>query len=215
MVVELTVRGPQWFFGVDSAFEFFALIALLLITFFSIKAYWFTKDKRYRTFAIAFAFMSLGMFSRALTDLVVYLQLKAISPQLLFAGYAGYMLLTLISLVALFGLTLKAKQKAPLVALMLITIVGILLSASYRLAFHALAFILLAFIAFHFIRNYVAKKSFTAMLVCGSFVLLPVAQAAFIYDILRQRFYVVGHLIHLVAFGALFIAVALVRVKRK
>jgi hypothetical protein len=212
MVVTVTVRGPEWFFGLDSLFEGFAGIALLLVTLFSFKAYRFTKDKRYRTFGIGFGLMTLGLFSRSITDLLVYFGANA-PPALLLAGYASYMGLSLVSLVVLFGLTLKAKQKTPLVALMLISIVLVLLSASYRLAFHSASIILLVFITYHFVRNYFQKKSFTALLVCSSFGLLALANIAFIIDIVRQKFYIIGHLIHVISFALLLIA--LVRVLRR
>jgi hypothetical protein len=212
MAVTITVRGPEWFFGVDSLFEGFAVLALLLITLFSFKAYRFTKDKRYRTFAIAFAFMTVGMLGRGVSDLLVYTDAQ-LHPLVLIAGYAAYMGLTLVSLFTLFALTMKARQRAPLTALFLIAFVAVLLSASYRLSFHTVSLILLAFIAYHFVKNYFQKKSLTAMLVCGSFTLLALAQVAFIADILRQRFFVIGHLIHLVAFALLFLA--LVRVIRR
>jgi len=212
MAIAITVRGPEWFFGVDSLFEGFAALALLLITLFSFKAYRFTKDKRYRTFAIAFAFMTLGMVGRGVSDLLVYLDMQ-VHPLALIAGYAAYMGLTIVSLVVLFALTMKARQRAPLVALFLITFVAVMLSSSYRLSFHTVSLILLAFIAYHFVKNYYQKKSLTALLVCGSFVLLALTQAAFIADILRHKLYIIGHLIHLVAFALLFLA--LLRVLRK
>ena len=210
MVLNITVRGPEWFFGVDSLFEIVAVVALLLITLFSLSAYRFTKDKRYRTFALGFGLMTIGMLARALTDFVVFLDLKV--PILgLMAGYAAYMGLTLLSLVILFALTLKSKERAPFIALLLSSFVLVLLSASYRLSFHAMSIILLIFITYHFVKNYLQKKSLTALLVASSFALLAITNIAFIVDILRHKFYIVGHLIHVLAFVLLF--VALVRVK--
>ncbi len=212
MVVTITVRGPEWFFGLDSLFEGFAAIALLLITLFSFKAYRFTKDKRYRTFAIAFGFMTLGMIGRILADFLVFIDVP-VHPLLLLVSYAGYMGLTLVALILLFALTVKVKQRAPVMALMLVSLVLVLLSASYRLSFHAISLILLIFITYQFVKNYFEKKSLTSLSVCASFGLLALAQAAFITDILRQKFYIVGHLIHLLAFALLF--VALVKVVRR
>ncbi len=209
MVVTITVRGPDWFFGLDSLFEGFAFIALLLVTLFSFKAYKFTKDKKFRTFAIGFGLMALGVFARALADFFVYADVS-VKPLVMLALYGGYMGLTLVSLIVLFALTLKTKQKAPFVALLLVSLVLIMLSMSYRLSFHAIAVILLAFISYHFIRNFFEKKSLCAFLVCSSFVLLALAQVAFIFDIVKQKYYIIGHLVHLVAFAALL--VALIRV---
>lgn len=211
MVVSVIVRGPEWFFGLDSAFEGFAGLALLLITLFSFKAYRFTKDKRYRTFAIGFGLMTVGIIARAITDFLVYLD-SPMKVILLMAGYMLYMGATLTSLVVLFALTLKVKQRAPCIALFVVSLVLILMSNSYRLAFHSVAVILLAFISFYFIQNYFRKKSLTALLVCSAFVLLTLTHGAFIVDIIRQRFYIVGHLLHVGAFGLLL--AALIRVLR-
>lgn len=205
MAVGVIIRGPEWFFGVDSGFEFFAFLALALITLFSWKAFRFTKDKRYRTFAVAFAFMAAGMLLRAVADLLVVLNVQA-HPLVLIGGYAGYIFLTLVSLVIFFGLMLRTTQRAPLVALFLIALVSILMAKSVRLSFHSISVILLAFIAYHFIRNYFQKKSFTALLVCLAFVLLTLTHAAFIVDIVRQRFYIVAHLLHVAAYGLLLVA---------
>ncbi len=211
MVVSVIVRGPEWFFGLDSAFEAFAGLALLLITLFSFKAYRFTKDKRYRTFAIGFGLMTIGVISRAITDFLVYVD-NPMKVVLLMGGYALYMGATLAALVVLFALTLKVKQKAPCVALFVVSLVLILFSSSYRLSFHSVAVILLAFISVYFIQNYVRKKSWTAFFVCAAFVLLTLTHGAFMVDIIRQRFYIVGHLLHVGAFASLLIA--LVRVLR-
>ncbi|MEM2915948.1 MAG: hypothetical protein QXT19_01120 [Candidatus Woesearchaeota archaeon] len=213
MGVSIIVRGPEWFFGIDSLFEGFAAIALLLVILFSYKAYKLTKDKRYRTFGIAFGLMLTGIVARALADLCVYAKLS-VHPLALMMLYAGYMGLTLVSIIVLFALTLKIKQRAPIVALLLVSLVLVLLSSSYRLSFHSISVILLAFIAYHFIRNYLEKKSLSALLVCISFVLLTLTHAAFIVDIVKQRFYIIGHLLHLVAFGLLFVALIKVLKKR-
>jgi hypothetical protein len=205
MSLTITVRGPEWFFGLDSLLECFSALAMILVTLFSFKAYRFTKDKRYRTFAIGFGLMALGTLLRAASDLAVYFDLN-IKAIWLMAGYGLYMASTLASMVVLFALTLKTHQKAPFVALLLISFVLVLLSASYRLSFHAISIILLAFIAYHFIRNYFAKKSLNALLVCVSFVLLTLAHTAFIVDIIKQRFYIVGHLLHVAAFALLLFA---------
>lgn len=211
MSLTITVRGPEWFFGLDSLLEGFSALAMILVTLFSFKAYRFTKDKRYRTFAIGFGLMAFGTLLRAVSDITVYLDwnIKAIW---LMAGYGLYMASTLASMVVLFALTIKTNQKAPFMALLLVSFVLVLLSASYRLSFHSISLILLAFIAYHFIRNYFAKKSLGALLVAGSFVVLALAHIAFIVDIVLQRFYIVGHLLHVVAFALLL--VALIKVLR-
>ncbi len=211
MGLAITVRGPEWFFGLDSLLEGFACLAMILVTLFSFKAYRFTKDKRYRTFAIGFGLMAFGTLLRAVTDLFVFLDVE-IKPVWLIAGYGVYMAAILTSLVILFALTLKTHQRAPFVALLLVSLVLVALSASYRLSFHAISVILLAFIAYHFIKNYFEKKSLSALLVCGSFVLLTLTHAAFIVDIVRQKFYIVGHLLHVAAFALLI--VALIKVLR-
>ncbi len=213
MGVSIIVRGPEWFFGIDSLFEGFAAIALLLVTLFSYKAYKLTKDRRYRTFGIAFGLMMVGIVARALADLCVYADLS-VHPLALMALYAGYMGLTLVSIIVLFALTLKIRQRAPVIALLLVSLVLVMLSASYRLSFHSISVILLAFIAYHFIRNYFEKKSLSALLVCISFVLLTLTNVAFIVDIVKQRFYIIGHLLHLAAFGMLFVALVKVLKKR-
>ncbi len=213
MGVSIVVRGPEWFFGLDSLFEGFAAIALLLVTLFSFKAYKLTKDKRYRTFGIAFGLMMVGIIARALADLFVYADMS-VHPLVLMMLYACYMGLSLASIIVLFALTLKIKQRAPVVALLLVSLVLVLLSSSYRLSFHSISVILLAFIAYHFIRNYFEKKSLSALLVCISFVLLTLTHVAFIVDIVKQRFYIVGHLLHLAVFGLLFFALVKVLKKR-
>lgn len=211
-MVIATVRGPAWFFGIDSLFEGFAVLALLLVTLFSLKAYRFTRDRRYRTFAIAFGLMTVSLFARALSDLLVYLQVN-VMPVVLVGGYVLYMAATLVSLVILFALTLKTRESAPFIALLLVSFVLVLLSSSYRLSFHSISLILLVFIVYHFLMNYFKKKSFTALLVSLSFVLLALTHAAFIVDLLRMKFYVVGHLLHVFAFAAL--VAALVRVLQR
>lgn len=210
MALSITVRGPEWFFGLDSLLEGFSCLAMILVTLFSFKAYRFTNDKRYRTFALGFGLMAFGTLLRAVSDLLVYLDVN-IKAIWLMAGYALYMAATLMSLVILFEITLKTHQKAPFVPFLIVLLVFVpfvlqLWSNSFRLLFHSNSVILLAFIAYHFVRNYFAKRSLSALLVCLSFVLLALAHIAFIVDLLRHQLYIVGHLLHVGAFGLLIIA---------
>lgn len=204
MGVTIFVRGPEWFFGLDSILEGFAAIVLLLVAIVSWKAFKFTKDKRYRSFSLAFGLMTLGMISRAVTDIVLHQKLCAIEEVFL-AGYIVYIFATLISLVMLFALTLKTKDRAPLIALILISLVLVLLSSSYFLTFHAIAFILLAFITFHFIRNCVAKKTLSAGFVAAAFLLMTIAQVQFVVDMVWHRWYILGNIALLIAFLLLLI----------
>lgn len=205
MAIEIAIRGPEWFFGIDSLFEGFAALTLLLVTLFSLKAYRFTKDKRYRTFAIAFGFMTLGLIIRAVTDLLVH-QKVGHSATIFYYGYVAYIFAWLTALVILFALTLKSKQRTPFIALLLISLVLVLLSSSYFLSFHVISLILLIFIAVHFVRNYYQKRSLSALLVCTAFVLIAVAQVQFIVDMVWHKWYILGHLSHVVAFGLLLVA---------
>lgn len=210
MAVTVLIRGPEWFFGIDSIFEGFAGIVLLLVTLFSWKAYSFTKDKRYRSFALAFGLMTLALIVRALTDLGVHFDWFNAPKTVFLAGYVAFIFLTLLSVVMLFALTLKARDRAPIVALLLVSLALILISSSYFLSFHTISFILLCFISWHFVRNYLEKKSFPAACVAGAFVLLTLAQVQFVVDMLWHRWYIIGHLSQLLANFLLF--AALVRV---
>ncbi len=182
-------------------------------TLFSLKAYAFTKDKRYRTFAIAFGLMTIGLVLRAITDLLVHQKIGP-SAVIFFYGYVGYITATLTALVILFALTLKAQQRAPFIALLLISLVLVLLSSSYFLSFHVISLILFVFISIHFVRNYYLKRSLSALLVCIAFVLLAIAQVQFIVDTVYYRWYILGHLSNLLAYSLLLAALVKVLKKR-
>lgn len=212
MAVTVLVRGPEWFFGLDSLFEGFAGLVLLLVSLTSWKAYSFTGEKRYRSFALAFGLMTLGFVTRALTDLGLHFNLFKAPQALFFGGYVAFIFLTLASLVLLFALTLKARERAPFVALLLVSLVLVLLSSSYFLSYHAISVILFGFVSWHFVRNYFEKKSFPAACVAGAFVLMTLAQVQFIVDVLWKKWYILGNLSFILGIFLLF--AALVRVLR-
>ncbi len=213
MAFSIAIRGPEWFFGIDSLFEGFAGLALLLVTLFSIKAYLFTKDKRYRSFAVAFGLMTVGLAAKAITDFLVHQKIGP-SGVIFLYGYLAYIATTLTALVILFALTLKSQQRTPFIALLLVSLVLVLLSSSYFLSFHVISLILLVFITIHFVKNYYAKRSLSSLLVCIAFVLLAVGQLQFIVDIAYHKWYILGHLSHLLAYVLVLVALGKVLKKR-
>lgn len=211
-MVNVLLRGPLWFFGVDAAFELFSFVVLLLVFLFSFRAYKLTKDYKYKYFTAGFFALAAAFLSKAVTDLwlaFAFVVRKGVAPpsealervgEVFLAGYLVFIFLSLMAGVLLVCLTSKIREKKIMFLLALLVLAPFLLTSSYSKSFYSLSLLMYSFIAVHFVRNFFDKRSFSSGCVASAFSLIAVAQGMFLFDILQHRLYVVAHLSQLAGF---------------
>ena len=145
-MVNVVVRGPLWFFGVDAGFELFSFVVLAIVSWLSFRAYRLTKDSKYKYFFVAFSALSIALLSKSVTDLWFALSfaLKGIPPpsdalelvgEIFLAGYLVFIFFSLIAGVLLVATTCKVKEKRIMALMALLVLVPFYLSSSFSKSF--------------------------------------------------------------------------------
>ncbi len=210
-MVNVLIRGPLWFFGVDAGFELFSFVVLSLVFWLSFRAYSLTKDAKYKYFIAGFGALAVAFLSKAVTDLWLSLAFasKGVPPpsealelvgEVFLAGYLVFIFLSLIAVVILVATTLKIKEKRFVVLMALLVLMPFYLTSSYSKSFYLVSLLMYSFIALHFVQNFFSKKSVSSGFVASSFTLIALSQAMFLFDILKHRLYVVAHLAQVAGF---------------
>ena len=210
-MVNVVVRGPLWFFGVDAGFELFSFVVLAIVSWLSFRAYRLTKDSKYKYFFVAFSALSIALLSKSVTDLWFALSfaLKGIPPpsdalelvgEIFLAGYLVFIFFSLIAGVLLVATTCKVKEKRIMALMALLVLVPFYLSSSFSKSFYIVSFILYFFIAIHFVQNFLDKRSLSSGCVASAFTLIGIAQGLFLFDILEHKLYVVAHIAQVTGF---------------
>lgn len=211
-MVSIVLRGPLWFFGVDSAFEFFSFIAVALAFFFSFRAYKLTKDAKYKYFTAGFFALTIAFLSKAVTDLwlaLAFVYKKGIAPpseaiekvgEVFLAGYLVFIFMSLIACVLLVASTSKVKEKRLLVLMAILVLLPFYLTSSYSKSFYLVSLIMYSFIAVHSIQNFSNKRTISSGFVASAFTLISLAQGMFLFDILKHKLYIVAHFSQLAGF---------------
>ena len=214
-MINIHVAGPEWFFGVDASLEAFAALTALLVAFAAYKIYRATKEKRYGFFAGIFVLLTLSFAARAIAD--AFLEeifdvgkANLSAPSIFLAGYVTHIILALAAYIFLIVLTYRITDRRISTLFFLITIPGMLVSASYFLSFYGLGAILLAFVSIAYFQNYRKVGSAASLMVFISFLLLTLAQVQFILDIFKKILYVSAHITQ--AAGYLLLLVALLKI---
>lgn len=216
-MVNVLLRGPLWFFGIDAGFEFFYTVVLLAVFWLSFRAYKITKDTKYKYFSMAFSSLAVAFFSKAVTDLWLTIAFisKGVPPpsqiigkigEVFLAGYLIFIFLSLMAYVLLVTSTSRGREKRIMILTALLVLVPFYVSSSYSTLFYLLSILLYGFVATHFAENFFRRKSFTAGCVASAFSVITISQTMFLFDLFRNKLYIVGHLAQLTGFVLLFTA---------
>ena len=214
-MVNILLRGPLWFFGLDAGFELFYTIVLLAVFWLSFRVYKLTKDFKYKYFCIAFLSLSFAFLSKAVTDLWLTLAFvnRGVPPpsehiekigEVFLAGYLVFIFMSLMAYVLLVTSTYKSRERRVMMLTALLILTPFYLTSSYSSSFYLISIIMYSFVAMHFLQNFLHRKSLSAAFVATAFTLITIAQAMFLFDIFRHKLYIVAHLAQLTGFVLLF-----------
>ncbi len=220
-MVAVLFQGPDWFFGVDAAVQAVAGITSLLVFLFSFRYARISKDPRFKTLGWGFLLLGLSF----LTDAALRIRaLLLLNPQdiigsvtrllqdLLFA-YVSHILLFIagLTILALWALRINEPLQRALIGA-IITLLA-LTSFDEPMMHGLLATVLLIFITMKFLANAREQNTSRAWQVLLAFMLMTLAQCAFLLEPVSKQWYVGGNIIQLA--GSLVLLLVLIQVSRR
>ncbi len=221
------VFGPKWFYGFDSIIELIAIIASVLLVYYSYKCFKLTKEKKYLYFSTAFLSITIAFIAKIAGTLAIYkpaitrsavgslvhqtftsltpYNINAIALVMhYFFMLLGFMILFLIIS------RLTWENQRVIVLLLYFVILATWISVIHYQLFYVTSFVLLLLIAYSYYQNYREIKNEKARFVAIAFGILLVSQAFFVFVIYSKIIYVLAELIQLLGFVYLLIPFILI-----
>lgn len=208
-----TYLSPNWFSGYDVTLELIFAIIATIISAFAFKIYRTTNLKQIKLFSISFGFIALSYVVQAIFNTAaimevhesnILMELKSI-VFLKIMGLYTHMVLTIIGLCILAYMTFKIDKTRVLWLMLIISILGIFLSVNNLFIFFIFSVVYLMAITWHFITNYLEHKEKKTLLIVTAFLFLLFGNLHFIMSVNHQLFYVIGHILELIAYMLILI----------
>lgn len=220
-MINVFYLSQTWFSGYDILLEVIFSIITLIVALYSFKVYRLAGQRESKLLGISFLLISISYSLWAilnsfalrelneaqsrftLTDLMHYGLISSI-------GIYGHILLYLTGIITLTYMTLRIKSSkiySLLICLVLIT--SFLVEEKY-IVIYFLSSILLLFVIIGYVEEYWKNKNKGVLLTIYAFMLLFLGRFDFVFSTSRYIFYVVGHLLELVAYMLILISLLIV-----
>jgi hypothetical protein len=209
MVMANIFVSPEWFFGYDMALEVIFAVITLLVSFYAWKIYKVTAERNIRLFSLAFLFIALSYITQSILNFVIMEQLEEkvcgiINLQSVYLlnlfGIYVHSILFLIGLLLLTYIALKIYSLRTFVLMFLLVFTSLYFSPYKTFMLYLLSTTLLGFIVYYYIANYWNNKKWTTLLVTIAMLILFVGYLHFMFATENPFYYVVGHVLELVAY---------------
>ena len=210
------VFSPNWFYGIDSAFEILAFAITFIISMYCYFRYYkMCESSSYKYFSYSFLAISLSFLFKILTNIsIVYEEItkQAVGPLtftitevktshlLLLLGTTLHYFFFLLGLLMLFLIIYKERHKHTIVLSIFFIGMLTLFSQSTYLVFYLSTVVFTAFIFHKYWGNFKAKKTRSSLLLALSFLMLIFSHIAFMLVNLNLQIYVVAETLQLFAF---------------
>jgi len=201
--------SPSWFYGYDVALELFFAVISLIVAGLAFRIYKKTSQRNISLFGISFLFIGV---SYLIQSVINYLMLSKLNENICRAikiqsvagfnnmGLLVHVLFMTIGLSILVYLTCKQEKLRMLFLLILISLGGIFLSRNLLYTFYLFSTIFLILISWYFISNYLKNKKSQTLLIAIAFLFLLFGNFHFLVSVNHQLFYVLGHILELIAY---------------
>ena len=219
MELEL-IYSPNWFFGKDIIIDSISIIVLILISVFAIRSYYYNKkNKNYLYLGFSFLTLALAYGFKILTNFTLHsetiktakigfttITYEAIKfyPQLIYISLLAYIFLTLIGLYILYSVYQKQSWITSIIITYLI-ILTTYFSRSAHYIFHITAFLLMFLVTYEYAKTSKKNKSSSSRLLLGSFIIITLSQALFVFAKIAGLCYITAELAQLIGYIGLLI----------
>lgn len=201
--------APPWFFGWDVILELSFAFILLIVSINAFKIYKKTSQDSVKYMGLSFAFISFSYFIQSLFNYLIITKsnenvCRAIRIESVSAfdtyGIFIHMFFMTVGLAILAFMSFKSEKLRILWLLLVISILGIFLSKNSIYIFFLFSSIYLIFITTHFISNYLKNKQNKTLLIAIAFLCLLFGSIHYMFSVNHQLFYVLGHILELIAY---------------
>ncbi|MBW2971141.1 hypothetical protein KY320_03200 [Candidatus Woesearchaeota archaeon] len=221
-MMSFTQFAPVWFYGFDVAFELAFAVVSLIVAIFAFRIHKATDQRNVQLFGIAFLLVSVSYFVQSLFNFLMIskaneniCQVLKIQSILLFNALGAYthMIFMTLGLVVLTYMVLKTENKEALWLLSVVSLLSIFFASNRIYMFFLMSSVYLVFLTWHFVENYLHNRQTKTLLVAIAFLFLLFGSSHFLVAVNHQLFYVIGHILELVAY--MFILWNFVLVRKK
>jgi D-alanyl-lipoteichoic acid acyltransferase DltB (MBOAT superfamily) len=222
----LYINSPQWFAGIDSAFELISLIVAFIVAAYGYKIYKLSKEKKYLYFSSSFFLVALSLIFKIISEFVIYekeLVQQQIGPWIVTRtiiepvtevhvySHTIFRLLSLFAFFILLVVTLEKKDKPTIILLTYFMILVTFVSIYAHILFYITQMLLIALLVYHFHQNYLKHKTRQALFVTLAFLGMFVSNIVLTFMMYDPDIYVIGEVLQLIGFGLLLYAFILVK----
>ncbi|MEW6062866.1 MAG: hypothetical protein AB1571_00640 [Nanoarchaeota archaeon] len=220
----IELRGPIWFYKLDTIIQFFGALVALLISYYTYKAYKLSSKKAHLYFSIAFALLGLNLIIYSIVLpawMVVYagsgfivdifsLPVLLLGSKILNILYVFSYLMAYSLLIFVYS-KIERKSMIALTALftLVISIYSSIIYSSYStqifMAFNIISLMLLSIIVFFTYKNYMQKKNRSSFLVLSAFLLIAVSHLLMLFESFNNAFFLSAHVAQLLGYISLLI----------
>jgi len=219
---------PQWFFGYDILLEMMFAVIALLVCFYSWKIYKISQENHLRLFSWAFLFIGLSYIVQSSLNFIIFsnlddvvsgaINLQSVYHLTLFGIYL-HSILFLLGLLLLAYISLKIDNIRAFVLLLLLTFSTLYFSPYKTFILYLLSTILLLFTSYYYLTTYLVNRKLTTLMIFFAMLFLFVSNISFILATDKSLYYVIGHILELVAYilvlGSLLIILKVGKQKHK
>ena len=218
----LAYMAPPWFYGYDIIMEIIFSIITLSVSIFSYRVFKATSQKYAKYLGIAFLSIGLSNIVQSALNFMILSKLNEPICKLMniqsitfFNTITMYVhiIFFMIGLVFLTYMTFGSENLFILAITMIVSFMGIFLSQNVLQSFYFLASAYLAMISWHFIRNYLKNRKTNTLMIAIAFLFLFFGNVQFVFSEGQQIFYVLGHILELIAYSLILANFLMVRKK--
>ncbi|MFW6025362.1 MAG: hypothetical protein ACOCRX_03380 [Candidatus Woesearchaeota archaeon] len=213
--------SPHWFCGKDLYIDFFSLFILLILTFFSLRTFKFSRNKKFKKLSMGFLALSISFLFKIFTNFTIYYKdllegtiggelfnLVVWKPINLFEISNFFYHITGLTglLIIYFVYSEEIKRSTKILIVYLVFLLCFLSFHNYYI-FHLTYFIFFILLSNFYFDKYIENDNKNTYLLFISFLLISISQIFFIFIRFDSLLYVIGKTIQLIGFIAILVVI--------
>jgi hypothetical protein len=207
--MSFTMFSPSWFFGIDVGLELAFAVVTLIVALFALKIYRLSDQQQAKLFGISFLLISISYFIQSLLNYLIISKLdQNISSVMKLQSVIfldtieiyAHMVLMMAGLALLAYMTFRTTKLRLYLLLLISSLGAIFMSENTLYMFFLMTSLYLLFICWHQFDTYIRNRDTKTLLIVLAFILLLFGQIHFIISVNHELFYVIGHVLELLAY---------------
>ncbi len=206
--------SQHWFHGKDLFIDFFSLFVLIILTFFSLRTFKFTKLDKFKNLSVGFLMLSFSFLFKIFTNFTVYYK-EVIersfggaiislatwqSINLFDISHTLYHISGLIGVLIIYFVYSEEVKKSTKILVTYLVFLLCFLSFHNYYVFHLVSFIFFILLSNFYFDKYIRNENKNTYLLFLSFLMISISQVSFIFVGFDNLLYVIGKIIQLIGF---------------